>query len=345
MRSIKRRGLQPTWFLQTPDRFRVSSLLIPFYKEKAMTVPSSLPLRQGTRINQGNKVLVLNEQIATGGVSKIWTARLEGTQQQFVIKFPWIDDLSHWDLVRQHFEREMKIARALPGHPNLINCVATGSLQDHPYIVLEYAPGVNVHDILESKGALPWSRAVRIVCDACLALAHLHEQGVLHLDLKPDNLLLGDDGVVRLHDLGAAKRISASEDWREERWFGTPGFTCPEGALETSQIDVRSDVYSMAVVLFSLLTCSLPIHLWTDEYADLYCEFRGVDRFELPTMESTGRYRLPRERWITKIYEQELPVALDTIITDALAIDPNKRFTDIRQFAKALSRIDLPEEE
>ena len=160
------------------------------------------------------------------------------------------------DLVTR-FNREAAALRQI-NHPNIVGILANVDQDDRLQVVMEYVPGGSLRDQLKQEGPLPVARVVAIALELADALSRTHHLGIIHRNIKPDNVLLADDGTPRLTDFGVA--LFASDDVRltlPGEVKGTPAYASPE-ALRGENLDERSDIWSFGVLLFELLTGQLP---------------------------------------------------------------------------------------
>lgn len=148
------------------------------------------------------------------------------------------------------FEREARLGASL-NHPGLVAVFDTVPDDEGDLIVMEYVPGESLADALK-RGPLSSERAVAVVSALAAALDHAHARGVLHRDIKPGNVLLRDDGVVKLADLGIATAAEQTRITKSGTVLGTAGYMSPE-QLQGEEAEIRSDVYSLAVVAFEAL--------------------------------------------------------------------------------------------
>ncbi|MCR6652402.1 MAG: serine/threonine protein kinase [Cellvibrionaceae bacterium] len=151
-------------------------------------------------------------------------------------------------LAARFLQEARAAARCL--HPNIVTVFDFGN-EDVPYIVMEYVEGVELRSILKSHTHLSLSEAVNIIVQVLEALAFAHARGVVHRDIKPDNIILLQDGAVKVSDFGVA-RLDTSDLTGTGFMIGTPSYMSPEG-LKGKHVDARSDLFSVGVVLFELL--------------------------------------------------------------------------------------------
>jgi serine/threonine protein kinase len=220
----------------------------------------------------------LIRRLGAGGMASVYLAR-----------HVMIDRLSAIKILRQDFslnpthrERFLREARAVNriNHDNIVEITDCGEMDGVAYLVMEYVEGETLHHVLEG-GALHWVRAAKIALQIASALGRAHQMGVVHRDLKPDNILLVRGATplgatvvpegspsgeyVKLTDFGIAKIIDAPALTFSEQLFGTPGYIAPE-CIEALPVDGRTDLYSLGVVLYEMVTACLP---WDARGADL----------------------------------------------------------------------------
>ncbi len=159
--------------------------------------------------------------------------------------------------VVERFEQEAVTAARLD-HPNVVRIYDVDEEGGLPYLVMEYVDGENVENLVRREAPLPVRGAAWIVREVAAALHHAHSVGVLHRDIKPGNILIASDGRIKITDFGLAKDLGRPDETACEQWvLGTPYYVSPEQA-RGEPLDGRSDLYSLGVTLYVMLTGQRP---------------------------------------------------------------------------------------
>lgn len=277
-----------------------------------------IPL-QGRRLTDR---YLLEEQLASGGMGGLWLARDEVLGRQVAVKVLH-DHLASDDQLLERFRMEA-VAAARLSHPAVVRVFDTGIDDGICFIVMELVEGRSVADLLEERGALPPDEVARIGRAVLQALAHAHRQSVIHRDVKPGNMLMGRDGNVKLADFGIAKTAFAGGDLTTTgNLLGTSRYLSPE-QITGGELDARSDLYAVGVVLYELLT--------------------GRPPFDAETHIATATMRLTMDPPPPRSVRPGIPRALDAVVMKALAREPEERFQTADEMSAALSRA-VPAEE
>jgi serine/threonine-protein kinase len=191
--------------------------------------------------------------VASGGMASVYLANDQVLERKVALK------VIHPHLAKdksfiEKFQREAKMAAQL-SHPNLVNVFDQGTDKEVIFLVMEYVPGITLRDAMNDFGALDTKKALEIIEPLTEALAAAHSAGILHRDLKPENVFLSDGGKVKLGDFGLAREIS--EHTQTGSVVGTVAYLSPELVLR-GQADARSDIYSLGVMIFEMLTGRQP---------------------------------------------------------------------------------------
>jgi serine/threonine-protein kinase len=224
-----------------------------------MNAPSEqpLPVRLGKAL--GN-AYTLEGEVGRGGMGVVYRARDERLQRRVAIKvLP--PELAFQSDIRERFTREAQTAARL-SHPHIVPIHTVGEGEGLVYFVMGYVDGESVAARIKRRGQLPVEEVRRIMKETADALSAAHALGVIHRDIKPDNILLeGTRGRVMVTDFGIAKALSSSSGATLTGAgvaIGTPAFMSPEQAAGEREIDGRSDIYSLGIVAYQMLTAELP---------------------------------------------------------------------------------------
>jgi serine/threonine protein kinase len=203
------------------------------------------------------------DQLGRGGMGIVYLAEHEKLQCKRAIKVLPKENTSD-ALALDRFYREARAVAALD-HPNIVKAYDVAEADGVHYFVMEYVQGVNLQTHLQQKGPLPWKPAVGFVAQACKGLQHAHERGMVHRDIKPGNLLVDRQGILKILDLGLARCFKNEKDNltgkygdSSDEFMGSVDFMAPEVALGDQAVDIRTDIYSLGVTLFSLVVGKPP---------------------------------------------------------------------------------------
>jgi serine/threonine protein kinase len=199
----------------------------------------------------------LLDKIAEGGMGTVYRGRDNHTGQIVAVKVVPKHLLSNQVFIKR-FEQEYTAARTLD-HPNIVRALDFGREGDTPFLVMEFVDGESLGARIERDGALPEEEAIRIIAEAAEGLHKAHKLGLIHRDIKPDNILITLDGQAKVTDLGLVKELEADLNLtRTGRGLGTPHFMAPEQFRNAKKADVRCDIYSLAATLYMMVTGDLP---------------------------------------------------------------------------------------
>jgi serine/threonine-protein kinase len=252
--------------------------------------------------------------IGQGGMADVELAHDQVLDRQVAVKLlhaRYADDPAF----RERFKREARAAASL-NHANMVAVYDTGEEDGRPFIVMEYVAGRSLREVIRREGVLP-QRAAEIASDAALALHYSHERGLIHRDIKPANIMISNEGQVKVTDFGIARAVNAETVTQTAAVFGTAAYIAPEQA-QGLDVDARTDVYSLGVVLYELLTGQQPFS------ADSAVALAYKHVSEDPTRPST--------------INPEISAALEAVVLKAMAKNPDNRYQSAREFHEDIQR-------
>src|SRR5436190_677965 len=256
------------------------------------------------------------KRIGHGGMGEIYRATDDTLGRAVAIKL-LAERYAEDEMIRRRFTHEALAAARLSGHANTVTIFDVGDWNDRPFIVMEYLSGGSLDTVLVREGAQRPQRALRWLEQAASALDHAHENGVVHRDVKPGNLLLDRDGNVHVADFGIASAAGLDSLTVTGTVMGTAGYISPEQA-QGERATAASDNYALGVVAFELLTGERPY-----ERESMTAE--AAAHVNEPVPSACGRF-------------SELPCELDPVFEQALAKDPAARFASGAELVEGLHR-------
>ncbi len=261
------------------------------------------------------------EQIGEGGMAVVYKALDSRLECNVAIKIIRIDNLNEEVAKRalNRFKNEAKILARLT-HPNIVKVTDYGIYKGNPYLVMEYIPGGTLKEKMALKPFLP-AEAVKILNPIAQALSYAHEQGVIHRDIKPSNILITESGEPMITDFGVAK-VFDNELTQDVTavgiGIGTPAYMSPEQGLG-QKIDKRSDIYSLGVVFYELISGKQPYQADTP----LAVVLKKIND-PLPSIKSN----VP-----------DISDAVEAVIIKALSKEPDSRYANCKELVSAMERI------
>jgi serine/threonine-protein kinase len=259
---------------------------------------------------------IIDKQLGRGGMGRVFLAHESPAGQVAAVKV-LAAELAQEPGFLQRFQREIEVLDQLK-HPNVVGLLDSGSQDGLFYFAMEYVDGPNFEQLLLKQGRLPWKEVLDAALQICPALKHAHDRGIIHRDLKPPNLLRNSEGVVKLTDFGIAKVFAARHLTNTGGVVGTAEYLSPEQALGKPATK-RSDLYSLGVVLYTLITGRPP--------------FQGRETTELLHKHVYAQFDRPAK------LVPELPHELDEVICQLLEKDPSRRPGDAMVLQRRLESI------
>jgi WD40 repeat protein/serine/threonine protein kinase len=259
------------------------------------------------------------EGLGSGGMCTVYLCEHRFMNRRVAIKvLPMSQSQNPAALGR--FYREARAVAALD-HPNIVRAYDIDHDGDVHFLVMEYAVGVSLQDLIKQRGPLPIGQAANYMAQAALGLQHAYEHGLIHRDIKPANLLLDNSGTIKILDLGLARFFNDESDilTREhnEAVLGTADYLSPEQALDSHTVDIRSDIYSLGMTFYFLLTAQTPLGSGTVAQKLIWHQFR-----------------LPKP---IRDLRLDVPEALVEVLNRMMAKDPYERYQQPAELVVALT--------
>jgi len=260
-----------------------------------------------------NRYLLL-EQLGKGGMAVVYRARDTMLERSVAVKI-LRENYSREPAFLERFRQEARAAANL-SHPNIVTVHDFGLDKGQIFIVMEYVPGTDLKTLINQRGRFTSEEAIPLLIQACAGIGYAHRAGLVHCDVKPQNMLVTPDGRLKVTDFGIARALSTihPEEQSEVVW-GSPQYFSPEQAAGAAP-SPASDVYSLGVILYEMLTGSLPFHADTaGQLARMHIETEPVPISE----------KLPG---ISPVLEQ--------IIMKVLSKEPAQRYRTADQLGRVL---------
>jgi serine/threonine-protein kinase len=207
---------------------------------------------EGITIKRRYKIL---KKLGSGGMASVYLAKDLVTKKDVAVKIlhpQYAEDKE----VLERFYREIQVCKDLD-HPNIVKVLDHGKEDDYVFMVMEYVSGKDLKKIIEEKGPIPVDWAVEIIKQVAYALSYANSKNIVHRDIKPQNIMITNDGKVKLMDFGIARIGGLSTLTQTGVFMGTPQYASPE-QLEGKKVDIRSDIFSLGIVFYEILTGLLP---------------------------------------------------------------------------------------
>jgi serine/threonine-protein kinase len=250
---------------------------------------------------------VLERELGSGGMARVYLGRDEVLDRPVAVKV--LDPVHGGTDIGARFQREGRTAARL-AHPNVVQVYDAGEAlfegRETSYIVMEYVPGGDLKALIDQQGRLSGSELAGLGDEVCAGLAHAHEHGVIHRDIKPHNILLDEKGHAKVTDFGIARALDTTQATRTGSFLGTALYSSPE-QLKGEKVTPKSDIYSLGVTLYQAATGAPP--------------FSGATPIEVAS-QHVSNAPLPPHKLGADVNE-----GVEALILDCLAKDPDDRPT------------------
>lgn len=258
----------------------------------------------------------LIEKIGEGGMAEVYRAKCHKLNRFDAVKILKKEFSNDTDLVEK-FKKEATAVANLSDN-NIVNIFDVGSQEDVNYIVMEYVKGKTLKQIIRESGRIGYEKAIDIAMQIAKALDCAHRNNIIHRDVKPQNILVTEDGIVKVTDFGIAKSPDSATITNSKRILGSAHYFSPEQAKGT-YVDFRTDIYSLGIVLYEMVTGRVP--------------------FEAESPVSVALKHIQEPVVPPKEINEEIPESLNKLILKAIEKEPIKRYQTAKDLLNDLIRI------
>jgi len=263
--------------------------------------------------------LKLLEKIGRGSQAIVYKCHQVATDRTVAVKFLLASAAGDAES-QQRFIQEARSAAQLT-HPNIVTIHQIGFLKGTLYIVMEYVDGGSLAEMLTVRKRFDPAEAAAIVRQAAEGLRYAHSRGFIHRDIKPQNLLLTSEGVVKIADMGLVSHVALAEEGKEWKAYGTPYYISPEQVTGDPPPDFRTDIYSLGATLYEMVT--------------------GRPPFTAPTPQEIMRKHVIEPLPDAGQFVPDLPASLCALLAKALAKEPEDRYQSAADLVAALDALDF----
>ena len=262
-------------------------------------------IEKGQKINDRYEII---KSIGEGGMANVYLAYDTILDRRVAIKV-LRGDLSNDEKFVRRFQREALSASSL-SHPNIVEMYDVGEDNGIYYIVMEYIEGKTLKQLIKKRGSLTLSEAIDIMLQLTDGISQAHDSYIIHRDLKPQNILIKEDGLIKITDFGIAMALNSTQLTQTNSVMGSVHYLPPEQASGKGST-IRSDIYSMGILFYELLTGNLP--------------FKGDNAVEIALKQM--RDDIPRIRK----KNPAIPQSVENVVLKATAKNPKNRYADVKE--------------
>ena len=245
-------------------------------------------------------------KLGAGGMGSVYEARQISLDRSVAVKTLAPQLAAQKDFTSRFIREALSVAKL--NHTNIIQIYDVGKSDETYYFAMEFVRGRTLQDMIAEEGKMPPARAVSFIMQAARGLAYAHRKHIIHRDIKPDNIMINEEGVAKVADLGLAKEMNAEEFAVTASGvaMGTPYYIAPEQAKDAKKVDQRADIYSLGCTLYHMVTGKIP--------------FDGKSAYEIITKHLEQPLTMPH------ILDADVPEDLSRIVARMMAKDAEKRY-------------------
>ncbi len=260
----------------------------------------------------------IHELIGVGGMANVYRCTDTLDDREVAIKILKDEYLNNEEFIRR-FKNESK-AIAMLSHPNIVKVYDVSFGDMIQYIVMEYIDGITLKEYIDRQGIIEWKDVLHLTTQVLRALQHAHESGIVHRDIKPQNIMLLQDGTIKVTDFGIARFSDKATRTMTDQAIGSVHYIAPEQA-RGDVTDGKTDIYSVGVMLYEMLTGKLP--------------FEGDSAVTVALMQLQSTPKRPRE------VNPAIPVGLEQITMRAMEKQPDNRYASAAEMLSDIDRFRL----
>jgi serine/threonine-protein kinase len=273
-------------------------------------------MQEGTLLNNRYQLL---QRVGSGGMAEVFRARDSMLERYVAIKVLRADYTGSQSF-QERFRQEARAAANL-SHPNIVTVHDFGLDRGQLFIVMEHVPGSDLKTLIKQRGRFTVEEAIPLIVQSCAGIGYAHRAGLVHCDVKPHNMLVTPDKRLKVTDFGIARALATiNPDEHNDVVWGSPQYFSPEQAMGEPP-SPASDVYSLGIVLYELLTGSLP--------------------FTAATAQELARMHLDAYPHPIREYLPDLPQTLEQIVDKVLSKEPSARYRTADQLGRVLNRFGI----
>jgi len=259
------------------------------------------------------------KEIGVGGMGVVYKAKQLSLDRNIALKV-LREEYSKDESFTERFRREAHAAAKL-NHPNIVQIYTIGEVEGMYYYTMEFIIGDELSDLMRRERPLRIDRTVEVVGEICKALDYAHRNKVVHRDIKPNNIIVNDEGITKILDFGIAKALDTSTMTATGLIVGTPQYMSPEQA-EGKEIDGRSDIYALGIMFYEMITGKLP--------------FKGDTPIQTLYKHVHEHPKPPRD------FNRNIPESVQSVVLRAIEKDPERRYDTGKEMLEELQTVMSP---